>query len=335
MDELGKQEFMKLYLYPSRSQNEFLELNRQALRELGYEVKPVNRAFITDLLRRKKDATVVLHWVEDRVYGRTYRTVFQYFFKIIALIIFSGLFAEKVVWVRHNFQPHNGSKHNYRYRFLCWLYKLMSVKAIPLEGYYSSPSLLHPLYKKDSELQAQIEQPESLEPQKSNLVVFFGAVKKYKNLHQILDTWPKHIPLKIAGRCTDTEYQSFLLNKITQLGLNVVWDNVFLSDEELNDVLKNTKFVLLPHADNTMISSGSFYHAIGEGCNVLTNSSRFGLAKSKQHGFVSIYDPKVISEAYLNSIYQDRTKVMHDALSSYGQRQVLSAWRNVLAVSER
>ena len=68
---------------------------------------------------------------------------------------------------------------------------------------------------------------------------------------------------------------------------------------------------------------------------MLTNSSRFGLAKSKQHGFVSIYDPKVISEAYLNSIYQDRTKVMHDALSSYGQRQVLSAWRNVLAVSER
>ncbi|MEM5498186.1 hypothetical protein WNY77_12325 [Paraglaciecola mesophila] len=335
VDESGKHKPMKLYLYPSRSQNEFLALNKKALGELGYTVKPVNKAFIRDLLSMKKDAIVVLHWVEDRVYGRTYRTVFQYFFKMVALIIFAGIFAKKVIWVRHNFQPHNGSKTNYRYRFLCWLYKFMGIKAVSLEEYYSTPALLHPLYKKDVQLQEEIDNPDIIEPEKSHLVVFFGAVKRYKNLHKILDTWPQHVPLKIAGRCSDQEYEKFLLKKIAQLGLNVVWDNVFLSDEALSDVLKNTRFVLLPHADNTMISSGSFYHAIGEGCNVLTNSSRFGLAKSEQHGFVNIYDPNAMSEAYLTSIHQDRTKVMHDALSSYGQRQVLSAWRNVLAVSER
>lgn len=334
VDEPGKNKSMKLYLYPSRSQNAFLALNKQALGELGYAVKPVNKAFVRDLLRMKKDATVVLHWVEDRVYGRTYRTVFQYFFKMIALIIFSAIFARKVVWVRHNFQPHNGSKTNYRYQFLCWLYKLMSIKPVSLEEYYSTPSLLHPLYKSDAELQSQIYAPEILDSQKSHLVVFFGAVKKYKNLHQILNTWPQHIPLKIAGRCSDKEYETFLLDKIAQLGLHVVWDNVFLSDEALSDVLKNTKFVLLPHADNTMISSGSFYHAIGEGCNVLTNTSRFGLAKSQKHEFVTIYDPAGLSEAYLTSIHQDRTKVMHDALASYGNKPVLNAWRTVLALSE-
>jgi len=334
VDEPGKNKSMKLYLYPSRSQNAFLALNKQALGELGYAVKPVNKAFVRDLLRMKKDATVVLHWVEDRVYGRTYRTVFQYFFKMVALIVFSAIFARKVVWVRHNFQPHNGSKTNYRYQFLCWLYKLMSIRPVSLEEYYSTPSLLHPLYKSDAELQAQIYAPEILDSQKSHLVVFFGAVKKYKNLHQILNTWPQHIPLKIAGRCSDKEYETFLLDKIAQLGLHVDWDNVFLSDEALSDVLKNTKFVLLPHADNTMISSGSFYHAIGEGCNVLTNTSRFGLAKSQKHEFVTIYDPAGLSEAYLTSIHQDRTKVMHDALASYGNKPVLNAWRTVLALSE-
>ena len=334
VDETDKHKTMKLYLYPSRSQNAFLALNKKALGELGYTVKPVDKAFVRDLLRMKKDATVVLHWVEDRVYGRTYRTVFQYFFKMVALIIFSGIFAKKVVWVRHNFQPHNGSKTNYRYRFLCWLYKLMSIKPVSLEEYYSSPSLLHPLYKNDDQLLKEIDNSDIIEPGKSHLVVFFGAVKRYKNLHQVLDTWPQHIPLKIAGRCGDKEYEAFLLDKIAELDLHVVWDNVFLSDEALNDVLKNTKFVLLPHADNTMISSGSFYHAIGEGCNVLTNTSRFGLAKSKMHEFVTIYDPAVLSEAYLNLIHQDRTKVMHDALASYGNKPVLNAWRKVLALSE-
>lgn len=325
---------MKLYLYPSKSQNEFLALNKQALRQLDYQVEKIDPSFIRDLLRMKKDSLVVLNWVEDRVYGRTYRTVFQSFFKMTALIIFAKLFAKKVVWVRHNFQPHNGSKTNYRYKFLCGLYKMMGIKATSLESYFATPSLVHPLYKKDAALLEEVSQPEQLDTKKSHLVVFFGAVKRYKNLHQVLDTWPKDVPLKIAGRCSDKAYQTFLETKIAQQGLQVQWDNRFLSDEELNDVLKHSKFVLLPHADSTMVSSGSFYHAIGEGCNVITNSSRFGQAKADQHKFVTLYDPSVISLDYLSDIYQDRVQVMQEALSCYGEKRVIESWNTVLTSNQ-
>ncbi|WP_218418594.1 hypothetical protein [Alteromonas lipotrueae] len=326
------QEFGKVYLYPSRSQNEFLDLNRCAIRKIGYSVEQVDKAFVYDLLRMKKDAIVVLNWVEDRVYGRTYRTVFQYFFKMVALIIFSRVFARKVVWVRHNFKPHNGTKTNFRYKFLCGLFNAVGIKPTPLESYYSEPSLVHPLYKEDTQLKSDIAVSKVSEESRPNTVVFFGAVKRYKNLHKVLDTWPSDIPLKIAGKCSDQKYEAFINEKIEKRNLTVDWDNRFLSDKELNDTLANSKFVLLPHADSTMISSGSFYHAIGEGCNILTNESRFGCFKSDVHSFVSIYDPDQISSSYLNQICFKRDEIMHEALNHYGEYKIIEAWGKVLTM---
>ncbi|GAC32253.1 glycosyltransferase family protein [Paraglaciecola polaris] len=321
---------MNLYIYPTRSKNKFLELNKDALRSLDFPVKKIDHSFVFDLLRFKKDSIVVLNWVEDRVYGRSYKTVCQYFFKMVALIIFAKLFAKKVIWVRHNFQPHNGSKTNYRYKFLCGLYKVMGIKATSLEAYCSKPSLLHPLYKKDATLIADINKPLLIDEKRDYLVAFFGTVKPYKNLHDVLDTWPKDIPLKIAGRCSDADYNSLLQEKVGRRGLQVQWLNKFLHNDELDDLLKKTQFVLLPHADSTVISSGAFYHAIGQGCNIIASDTKFGRAKASQHQFVTIFDPAVTSRKYLNAIYVDRTQVMREALACYGEKQVSAAWANVL-----
>lgn len=321
---------MNLYFYPTRSKNKFLELNIASLRGMHYSVKKVDTAFIFDLLRLKKDSIVVLNWVEDRIYGRSYKTVVQYFINMVALIIFSKLFAKKVIWVRHNFQPHNGTKTNYRYKFLCGLYRLMRIKPVSLENYYSNPALVHPLYKSDSALVADISKSDMSHPPSASFVLFFGEVKPYKNLHDVLDTWPKDIPLKIAGRCSVADYKSLLQEKVERRGLQVEWLNKFLHTDELNDLLKNTKFVLLPHADSTAISSGAFYHAIGQGCNIIANDTKFGRAKTSQHQFVTIFDPAVISRDYLNAIYLDRAQVMQEALACYGEKQVSAAWANVL-----
>ncbi|WP_166424097.1 hypothetical protein [Paraglaciecola sp. 20A4] len=322
---------MNVYFYPTRSKNKFLDLNTALLGSMNYSVKKVDVSFIIDLLRFKKDSVVVLNWVEDRVYGRSYKTVFQYFFNMVALIVFSKLLAKKVIWIRHNFLPHNGTKTNYRYKFICGLYKRMGIKPVALENYYSSPALVHPLYKSDAALIEAINMSESLDQRLKPSVLFFGAVKPYKNLHDILDTWPKDLPLTIAGRCSDSVYKALLVEKIDRRELQVQWINKFLHTEELNDLLKQIQFVLLPHADSTVISSGAFYHAIGEGCNIIANDTHFGRAKASQHKFVSILDPSIISHEYLTAIYQDRAQVMREALACYGEKQVSEAWTNVLS----
>lgn len=321
---------MKAYLYPFRSKNLFLDFNKTALNKLGFDVNKIDMSFILDLLRLKRDQVVVLNWVEDRVYGRSLKRFIQTFIGLALLIIFSKIFAGKVVWVRHNFVPHAGSKTNYRYKFICKLYGWLNIKAIPLEPYYSNPTLVHPLYRSDESIKNEIANGKHQDIENEIPVLFFGAIKKYKNLHDTLDIWPKNIPLKIAGYCDDINYLRLLQNKINDRELDVEWTNKFLSAEELDGLLKRTMYVLLPHSDNAMISSGTFYHAIGEGCNVITNSSQFGRFKQQQHEFVNIYDLEEMTMELLIKKHIHRLDVMAESLRCYGENKVIDAWQNIL-----
>lgn len=323
-----KQESMqKAFMYPPRSQNEFLDLNKKALQKLGYDVQPTDLTFIKYLLTHPKKAIVILNWVEDRVYGRTYKTTVQYFLKMILLVIFSKICAKKVIWVKHNFRPHNSKGSTKRFDFLCKLYSLLNIPPISLESYFSSPSLIHPLYKSNNEL---IEDVKATEQDSTIDVLFFGGIKPYKNLDKVLLDWPSSIPLKIAGKCSDPTYTEMLEKIINERSLNVDWDNRFLSSDELNEMLKASKFVLLPHSDNTMISSGSFYHAIGEGCNVLVNASQFGKVKSEQHSFVHLVDIGKISKNMLRTRFVSKKEVRKEVLACYGENRVVEAWNMVL-----
>ncbi|AUI82186.1 glycosyltransferase family protein [Alteromonas macleodii] len=325
---MTQQDVKKAFMYPPRSQNEFLELNKNALNKIGYDVQPTDLAFVKYMLASPRKAVVILNWVEDRVYGRSYKTAIQYFFKMIALVVFSKFFAKKVVWIKHNFKPHNSSGSTKRFTFLCRLFGLLGIPPVSLESYFKSPSLVHPLYKSDEKLVKHMQCGES---QATNDVLFFGGIKPYKNLHLVLNEWPVSLPLKIAGKCSDPVYKEELESIISKRGLKVAWDNRFLSGEELNELLEASKFVLLPHSDGTMISSGSFYHAIGEGCNILTNESEFGREKSKHHSFVHLIDIKGISERTLKEIYVPKYKVLKEVLSHYGEDKVVDAWKVILA----
>lgn len=325
---MNQQDVKKAFMYPPRSQNEFLELNKNALKKIGYDVQPTNFAFVKHLLASPRQAVVILNWVEDRVYGRSYKTTVQYFFKMIALVIFAKFFARKVVWIKHNFRPHNSSGSTKRFSFLCRLFALLGISPVSLESYFKSPSLVHPLYKSDEKL---VEYMQCCEVDSANDVLFFGGIKPYKNLHLVLDDWPVSLPLKIAGKCSDPAYTLELETIIKERGLNVAWDNRFLTTEELNALLQASKFVLLPHSDGTMISSGSFYHAIGEGCNILTNESEFGRDKSKHHPFVHLVDVKSLSKQALEEMYVPKKKVLKEVLSHYGEDKVVDAWKVILA----
>jgi len=232
-----------------------------------------------------------------------------------------------VIWVRHNFKPHNAKGSRKRYNFILFLYKTLGITEVSLEDYYSTPSLTHPLYISNQEIQKKIDEP-SNDKLKYD-VIFFGTIKRYKNLHNLLQDWPASIEIKIAGRCADTEYKAELLEIIKYRKLNVIWEEKFLSDEELNELLEQSRFVLLPHADETMISSGTFYHAISYGCNILVTESKFGLQKSSEHGFVHIYRPEKLSKRRLDSIFVTKQDVYAEALKHFGQESVVASWKKI------
>jgi len=320
----------KAYVYPPKSKNRYLELTRNAISLIGFEVEPLDKNFYRNELLSKRESYVVINWAEDFAYPPNSCSIFEHFvrfFKTIILIVFSKIFAKKVIWVRHNFKPHNAKGSRKRYNFILFLYKTLGITEVSLEDYYSTPSLTHPLYISNQEIQKKIDEP-SNDKLKYD-VIFFGTIKRYKNLHNLLQDWPASIEIKIAGRCADTEYKAELLEIIKYRKLNVIWEEKFLSDEELNELLEQSRFVLLPHADETMISSGTFYHAISYGCNILVTESKFGLQKSSEHGFVHIYRPEKLSKRRLDSIFVTKQDVYAEALKHFGQESVVASWKKI------
>lgn len=319
------------YVYPVDSQNRFLELNKNALSKIGFDVKPVNKSFYRNECSGKRQSYVFLNWVEDFVYPPEKCSKLQQFFrfiKAIFLVVFSKLFAEKVIWVRHNLKPHNSQSSAKRYKAIVFLYKILRIHETSLEEYYSNPSLNHPLYLSDDEILKKINE-RSNEDMKYE-VVFFGAVKRYKNLHNLLRSWPADVNIKIAGYCNDSVYKKEVVEIIESRKLKVDWDDRFLTDKELNQLLEHSKFVLLPHADGTMISSGTFYHALSYGCNILVTESKFGLQKSLDHEFVHLYKPGEFSYSFLNSVFIAKNDVYKKALENYGEKSVTGAWSEIL-----
>lgn len=318
----------RAYIYPAESQNRFLELNKNAISQIGFEVKPVDKNFYRREILGARDSYVIINWAEDLVYPAMGCSIFEQgirFLKTIILIIFSRLFAKKVIWVRHNFKPHNAKGSVKRYSAILLLYKILGISEVSLEDYYSTPSLTHPLYITNQEILKKID--ESSDAVLKYDVVFFGAIKRYKNLHNLLKSWPTRVKLKIAGRCNEPHYKAELLEIIGSRKLKVTLDDKFLSDKELNELLQQSRFVLLPHADATMISSGTFYHAISHGCNVLITESKFGVQKSLEHDFVHLYNPEKLSNSFLDSIFVTKPNVYAAALKHYGQESVVDSWR--------
>ena len=151
----------KAYVYPPKSKNRYLELTRNAISLIGFEVEPLDKNFYRNELLSKRESYVVINWAEDFAYPPNSCSIFEHFvrfFKTIILIVFSKIFAKKVIWVRHNFKPHNAKGSRKRYNFILFLYKTLGITEVSLEDYYSTPSLTHPLYISNQEIQKKIDE---------------------------------------------------------------------------------------------------------------------------------------------------------------------------------
>ena len=137
---------------------------------------------LKELFGFRNDTVVILNWAEDLLYGLTTSGATKQFFKTVLLILISSMLASRVIWVRHNYKPHNSRGSFKRYNFICFLFRILGVSPILLERYYSTPSLIHPLYKTDEVIRNDLRLVDAVDLKYE--VVFFGAIKPYKNLHK-------------------------------------------------------------------------------------------------------------------------------------------------------
>tara|TARA_R110001583_G_scaffold107231_1_gene255789 strand:- start:1827 stop:2792 length:966 start_codon:yes stop_codon:yes gene_type:complete len=319
---------MKVFFFPIRHQNKIIKINKEIIESLGHEVFALKYVYeikhFFDF-----DKIIILNWIEDQPYITSYSILksWLYFLFYLVTIICCKLTSRKIIWIKHNYKPHTNKPNSYRHSVTCYLMTLLNIKETTLENYLGDHYIPHPLYLSDEELNFLASNSET---KAEVMVVFFGHVKRYKGLHEALKVWPKDVPLSICGKVESGTYKQELLNIIMSRNINITIEDRFLEESELESLLISASHIFLPHEANTMISSGSFYHAISYGCNILATKSEFSESKYFLHNFVLISDLSSLSLAALKESLIQRNEVIHESLKYYSRFRLKKVWDSIL-----
>jgi len=281
----------RLYCYPRYDgTNEYLRCCERIWNKCGYLVYPLPRirSLIKSILNR--ESILILNWMEDNVAGN--KSGFIKLCKLIVTAIVLRISFRRIIWVRHNYKPHL-SYNRYFYWIAIKVLNLISDDIVthrPVTN-IKSRYIPHPLYT---------EFYENLNGERDIEFLLFGAVKPYKKIDILLESWPTNESLLIAGYCNDQGLEDRIRNIIHSRQLKVTWINEFLTYEALCGLIKRAKFTVLSHQDESMIVSGAFYHAISYGSNILTIENAFYYEYISQYDFVKSFDyqnlPQIIQQ---------------------------------------
>lgn len=295
-----------LYVYPiDLPGNEYLENNKMIWNSMNYEVKNWKDVFtkITKPSQWGKDI-LVLNFFENMP---LYKPKCIKLLVALLILVIAKFVVRKIVWVRHNFKPHEATGNVYYKILLRALDKLSDVRVAhrPVTQIKIDRVVQHPLYNqkihfsKVGDTDAEIK------------FIYFGIIKEYKGIPELVSTWPEDIKLSLYGKCSDdgiiNEIRSVIENK-----KNISWCNEFIERGELDRLITTTDYVVIPHVDNSMIVSGAIFHAMSLGANLLIKDSDFAKWCVAEYPFVKTY-----TLGNLKEIVKDLKKTNHVELISY------------------
>jgi beta-1,4-mannosyltransferase len=290
---------------------------------MGIENKSCLTEFTKDLFKPSGQKVVVLNWYEDWILINKRPEIVNLPRAIFHLLLLK-VFSDKIIWVRHNHKPHARQHNTISRKILCACMNRLAFSVVthaPASG-IKSQIIPHPL--------AQNPTKKELETTRDIPFLWFGAVRRYKALPQLLAAWPQNTPLIIAGKSNEPSLTTEIETVINARHLKVSWINSYLSDTELNALILRSKYVVLAHNDNSMIVSGAFYHAISLGANILIREGAFADHISKLHSFVTSYSESNMQETIQGLQHIEPTRVQESATAEYGDAIVISAWAQLV-----
>lgn len=264
---------MKVVFDPSfSSANHYVNMIVEGLKEKGIKIKSLGDAvrapffFITSKY-------VHLNWFEG-LQGDNSVKLFILFLKQFCKLIFLKCFFKKIVWTMHNKVSHDSKASHYS-RILTWLLIKLSSKIV-IHSNISRSILIDEYGVKEHKI-FYIPHPnynsiygsnKKTHIQKSNenrlKILFFGAVKQYKNIELIIkaarDLSNLDIEFSIFGNPNNANYADSLICLTEDLG-NVNLNLKYIEDSVLVKEICNHDIVVLPYAKSSSLNSGSIFLA--------------------------------------------------------------------------
>lgn len=310
-----------IYCYPyTNIGNAYINKNVALWRSLGCTVRAFPGGLWPDRRLPRARKTVVLNWYEDWMLGGTRPQWVSLAFALSLLLLFR-VSAANMIWVRHNFKPHEQVRPRWSNRILAWALGRLADTVVTHRpvAQLASTVVPHTLVQDGADLGAE----------RDIEFLCFGLVRRYKALDVLLQAWPQERALVIMGKSSDVELTASLNAIIAARGLNVRWENRYIPDQELNEALLRTKYVVLAHEDKSMIVSGAFYHAIACGANVLIRAGQFADYNAGLHSFVSTFTMETLAQDMQRLHYVAPQAVQAEAQRSYGDEVCRLSWAKI------
>jgi glycosyltransferase involved in cell wall biosynthesis len=313
-----------IYCYPFTDVgNSYINKNIELWRSMGYHVSACPGGVLRDWRVPRARKTIILNWYEDWMLRSRRRPLLSLLWAALLLGLFA-LSASNLIWVRHNHHPHDTFARSRARRILVFLLgkaasSVITHRAVP--G-IDSRVIPHPLV---------IDPAHAATAARDIEFLWFGMVREYKGLENLLRLWPGRKPLLMFGKSADPALSARLRGVIAGRGLaHVAWHDRFIPDDELNQLLRRARFVVLAHDDQTIIVSGAFYHAIACGANVIVRDSDFGRHAAGLHSYAHLVDLADLEAGLAGLGYVASAYIQEDAARLYGDGACRAAWAGVL-----
>ncbi|MDW2252109.1 hypothetical protein [Vibrio sp. 1569] len=263
---------------------------------------------------------LVLNWFEERASNSQFPLV-EFIRTVLMLLIFRFKF-KKIIYVAHNVYPHSG-KAIIAFKLLKKIIRYVSDKTVIHRDNVNLDSeyIPHPLYDVS---------PGSKHVREIDFL-FFGQIKPYKGIESLLLAWPKSYKLNLLGACLEPSLKSRIDHIVSSRDLSVEWCDKFVSIEYLNEQISNAKYIVLPHSNDSMYVSGSFFHAISRGTNILMKKSEFSDYCQEKFSFVYVYEDQSLVTVIDNLIEIDSGLILNEAELECGLKAQTKYWSSIFS----
>jgi beta-1,4-mannosyltransferase len=224
-------------------------------------------------LRSPRFDILVANWIDNKIVSRSGRPSIGGIAVLFMKALLYRIWARRVVFVRHNRYPHRTAPQYARvmsrvldvFERLCSA--VISHSGADLQGrrFYCP----HPLYEVTPCDDAVL--PPELDQQPGYFVVF-GRIEPYKGIDALIDKFPANRRLIVIGMPGDADYVA-RLQRMQRENVTVVPG--FLADAQAQKIIRRARGMVLSHADEDVIVSGSFFYALSLGVPVFSLQTPF------------------------------------------------------------
>ena len=277
-------------------------------------------------IRQERSDIYIVNWLENSLRSKNNKISVLGIIKFFRYLLFFRLGAKKIIYVRHNLYPHNMEGFHAKLakiitdigQYLCSI-KVTHSGHLIKQGYFYIP---HPLYQLP-----EIKIKTGHEP----FFVMFGRICAYKKFEDVINHWKINKKLIIAGSIGDKAYLQKL--KLLAKDKNIEFDARFIPDEEAATLVKESNGVILTHADEDMIVSGSFFFAITLGVPVFAIVKPFFTWLKNEQNFTSLYvfdKPEEIVAALQKQHSFDSNVIKTQANAFFGNIATVQSWERAM-----